>query len=218
MESLAIILKLHTPEQLQFYSNIAHWIEGVIFLVVAIIAFLQALGFLQKKNLIYLWPSLILVSGLFLPIFAFSHHLKELPLAWQATIYDAQQRQHMIMAILIAAAGVAEIAYLKGRNKKTFLQLVFPLVLTIIGLMFITHPQHGTGEAVLRAMTIHQYLGSVLILSGLFKTAEVFGRNTIKWLVFPWILFLVIAATLLISYREPEGAYRIEVNSMNQQM
>lgn len=215
MESLAIILKLHTPEELILYSNIAHWIEGALFLIIAGIALVQVFGYLESKNALYFQGYILLVSGLFLPIFAFAHHFNELALAWQATIYDSQQLQHTIMAILLAIAGSAEIAYLRGQGNKLFLRLAFPLVLVIIGIMFINHPQHGTSVAVLRAATIHWYLGIVLILAAVFKSLEVLKGTTKKWFALPWILFLVIAAVLLISYREPDGAYRVEP-SMNQ--
>lgn len=209
MESLTIVLKLHTPEELAFYSNIAHWIEGAIFLIVAVIALLQILGYL--KNKLYLWPSLILIAGLFLPIFSYIHHLDELGLAWKATIYDPQQRQHMFMAILMSIAGFSELMRLKYRE--SLWKFVLPIALGIIGILFLTHPQHGTSEAVLQAALIHKYLGSVLVLSGVFRALEMLWYNR-KWLAYPWLLFLAIAAVLLISYREPEGAYM----PMNQNM
>ncbi|HXF44371.1 MAG TPA: hypothetical protein VNK70_02835 [Candidatus Paceibacterota bacterium] len=202
MESLAIILKLHTPEELVFYSNIAHWIEGGIFLIVALIALLQIFGYWKNKP--YLWPSLILITGLFLPLFSFSHHLNELRLAWQATIYDPQQRQHIFMAILMSIAGFSELMRLKYKGSGW--GFVLPTVLATIGVLFLTHPQHGTSVAVIQAMLFHKYLGKVFILSGVFRGAEIIWSNR-KWLVYPWIIFLSIAALLLINYREPSGAY-----------
>lgn len=211
MESLAIVLKLHTPEELVFYSNIAHWIEGGIFLIVAVIALLQVYGYWENKP--YLWPSLILIAGLFLPLFAFSHHLGELELAWQATIYDPQQRQHMLMAIIMSIAGFSELMRLKYRE--SLWKFVLPIVLATIGILFLTHPQHGTSEAVLQAALIHKYLGGVLVLSGVFRGVEVLWPNR-KWLAYPWLVFLTIAAVLLISYREPEGAYMPMDQNMSQ--
>ena len=202
MESLPIALKLHTPEELAFYSNVAHWIEGVIFLIVAMIVLLQIFGYL--KNRLYLWPSLILIAGLFLPIFSYIHHLDEPGLAWQATIYDPQQRQHMFMAILMSIAGFSELRRLKYRE--SLWKFLLPGVLATIGILFLTHPQHGTSEAVMQAALIHKYLGSVLVLSGVFRGVEMLQPNQ-KWLKYPWVIFLTIAGILLISYREPEGAY-----------
>ncbi len=212
MESLAIVLKLHTPEELQLYSNIAHWVEGGLFLIIAGIVFVQALGYLRSQRTDYLWPVIIIVAGIFLPLFSFLHHLNELALAWKATIYDPQQLQHMIMATLFTIAGVAEVAYLRGQKKNQLLRFIFPLVIGVIGIMFITHLQHGTSEAILRAVTIHKYLGTALVLAGVFKALEVIKKNNQRWLTFVWVFLLTIAAILLISYREPEGAYQLPAN------
>lgn len=190
------------------YSNIGHWIEGGIFLIVSGIALLQAVGYLKNKP--HLWPSFILGAGLFLPLFAFSHHIGELGLAWRATILDPQQRQHMFMAILLTIAGFAEL--MRVKHIKSAWRVVFPAVLIAIGVLFLTHPQHGTSEAVIKAALIHKYLGAVLVLSGIFRGAEILRPNK-KWLKYPWIIFLVMAAVLLISYREPQGAYMIESNT-----
>lgn len=202
MESLVIVLKLHTPEELVSYSNIAHWIEGGIFITVAGIALLQIFGY--WKNRLYLWPSLILTAGLFLPLFVFSHHMGELGLAWEATMYDPQQRQHMLIAILLSIAGFSELMYLKYQGFGW--RFVFPVALATIGILFLTHPQHGTSEAIVQATLIHKYLGTILVLSGIFRGAEMLWQNR-RWLAYPWLVFLIIAAVLLISYREPEGAY-----------
>ena len=199
MESLSIILQLHTPEELILYSNIAHWVFGAIFLIVSGIALMQALGYWKSRP--YLWPMLVLIAGLFLPVFSFFHHWNELGFVWQAMIGDPQQRQHLIMAILLGIAGIFE---LKSKRK-----LVFPAVLVIIGIMFIVHPQHGAGEAVMRASIIHQYLGVILILTGISRSAEMLWPKR-KWLAYPWIFFLAIAAILLISYREPANAYQLD--------
>lgn len=214
MESLAIILKIHTPEELILYSNIAHWIEGAIFLIVAFIAIIQALGYWKNKQ--YLWPSLILGAGLFLPIFSYIHHLDELRLAWQATIYDPQQRQHMFMALLMIVAGIGELTRIKRQESSW--RFALPAVLAVIGILFLTHPQHGTSDAVVRATIIHNYLGIVLVLAGLFRSIEVYRPNKSKWLAFSWIFFLIIASILLISYREPEGAYETNMPTIEQHM
>lgn len=213
MESLAIILKIHTPDELIFYSNLAHWIEGGIFLVVVAIAFIQIRGY--WKNKLYLWPGLIFIAGLFLPIFSFIHHVGELDLAWQATIYDPQQRQHMFMAILMSIGGFSELMRL--RYRESLWRFILPIVLTIIGILFLTHPQHGTSEAVLWAALIHKYLGSVLVLSGVFRVLEMLWQNkNKKWLAYPWLIFLTLAAALLIGYREPQGAYMPMDQNMSQ--
>lgn len=199
----SIMLQLHTAEELQFFSNLAHIIEGILFLVIAVFAFLNAKGYCKASWCMYIWPSLILVSGLFLPIFSFSHHLNELELAWKAAFTDPQQFQHMIMALVMMATGTTEL--INVRRKKRSFGSVFPLGLIVIGLLFIFHPQHGTDESVKLATFIHRVLGTVLIAGGLFREASLFWKK--QWLNYAWILFIFLAAVLLILYREPEGAY-----------
>ncbi len=207
MEPLAIVYALHTPEELILYSNIAHWIEGAIFFAVAVIALLQALGYWRNRP--YLWPGLILAAGLFLPLFAFSHHVGEIGLTWKATIGDPQQRQHMVMAVLMVIAGLGEI--IRVRRPGSPWKFALPTALFAIGILFLTHPQHGTSEAVMRASSIHTYLGSVLVLSGVLRGMEMVWGSRYKLLSFLWLFFLIIAATLLISYREPQGAYQADL-------
>ena len=205
-DSLFLILQLHTPEELVYFSNIAHWIEGILFILVAIFVSLEVFGVVKGKGK-YIWPSTLLAAGLFLPLFSFTHHFAEMALAWKASIYDPQQRQHLFMTVLIALAGFTEINYL--RTKAMAWRFVMPAVLGTIGILFLTHPQHGTGEAVARAVSIHQYLGTMLILSGVFRLIEIMSIKNPLWLRLTWALFLLSAAILLIIYREPAGAYEV---------
>lgn len=209
MDYLSKVLQLHTPEELQYFSNLAHWVEGALFLLVAGIALLEVLGYLKSKKSLYIYPWVLIIAGLFLPIFMFGHHLGEqLKLAWQVTIYVPQQRQHFIMAILILISGIAELRSRQNPKIIPWLKFVMPTVFVVIGVMFIVHPQHGATADVIRAITIHRYLGTVLILSGLFKGLGAVWNK--KVLAFSWIFFLFLASILLITYREPAGTYMLD--------
>lgn len=77
---------LHTPEELQFLPNLAHWIEGAIIGLVAIIALIQAFGFLNSGLARFLWPGLIFLAGLFLPPYILLHHgLARVGIVWRYT-------------------------------------------------------------------------------------------------------------------------------------
>ena len=92
---MQLVLQLHTPQELQYFSNLAHWIEGGLFILIALIAFVQLLGKLRSRWLSYLWPSIVLISGIFLPVFMFAHHTgSEFKLALDATFLIPEQRQH----------------------------------------------------------------------------------------------------------------------------
>ncbi len=59
----------------------------------------------------------------------------------------------------------------------------------------------------MRAIMIHQYLGTTLIFAGIIKALLVFDGGKRRWLYYLWIVLLLITSGLLVSYREPQGAY-----------
>ncbi|MDQ3098139.1 MAG: hypothetical protein M3Q44_00120 [bacterium] len=112
------------------------------------------------------------------------------------------------MAALLLLASTVELLIRSGRVKGIVWSFVWPVTLTVIGILFIIHPQHGTGEAVEQATRIHQYLGTALITSGILRALNIlFSRY--KLLAYGWIIMLAISAFLLAAYKEPEGAYEI---------
>lgn len=201
----------HTAEELQFLSNLGHWVEGGILAVVAVIAFLQAINYSKLAQKKYLWPGLVLFAGIFLWIFIvvlqpFYHGWANTLTAWGFILKDTQERQHLIMATLLILGGWAELKYRKNPDSHGYLQSAWPVILAAIGVMFILHPQHGTNEAMAKAHMFHQYLGFVFISAGVLKKVETKSQK--RWLKFAWIIPLAIAAIMLMSYREPEGAYQ----------
>lgn len=200
---------LQTPEQLQWISNLAHWIEGGMFGVVAVIALLQAFGYANSKGAQYIWPALVFVAGLFLPAYILLQRgLDEIAVTSAAVIRDPQQREHFLMAFMLLMAGLAEIVHRARGARTKWFGLVAPSAFIIIGFLFFIHTEYGTPDAIAESVRKHRYFGLVIALAGLFKAAEVLWRRRFKWLAFPWIVLLFIAALLLITYREPPGAYR----------
>lgn len=201
--------KLHTSEEMQQLSNLGHWIEGALLAVVAILAFLELRGLITNK---FIWPSFIIIAGIFLPAFMLLHHgLNKFTLVWQLTISDPQQRHHLIMAGLLFIAGLSEFI---ARNKNiNILHYVWPIVLSMIGLMFLMHPQHGTSEAVQFAQKIHILLGIMLVLAAILKVIEL--RSERSWVSYTWIILLFIIAALLLLYEEPDGAFEKQENHHN---
>lgn len=202
-------MEIQTPEQLQFVSNLAHWIEGVIFATVALIALLRARGHMKWKGAQYVWPSLIVMAGLFLPAYiVLRPGFDQVGVTWSFVVNDPQQREHFLMALFLVLAGSAEIVseakIVQGRVWK----LITPAALLGIGAVLLVHTEYGTPQAIAESVTQHRYQGSLVILVGGFKAAEVLWQQRIKWLAYPWIILLFITAALLINYREPDGAYR----------
>jgi hypothetical protein len=128
------------------------------------------------------------------------HPLYDWPAIWR----DAQQREHTIMAASIAVAGVAELL----RGSSLGWAYVWPGVMLLIGVLFLTHAQHGTGAAVAKALWQHRILGLTAIVAGLLRVAEVSTGVSIFGIL--WPIVLLAAAAQLILYREPEGAYEAE--------
>ena len=202
-------MELQTPEELQWISNVAHWIEGGMFGVVALIALAQALGYAQSKGAQYLWPGLILLAGIFLPAYILLQRgFDGIGVTWNLVTRDPQQREHFLMALLLLAGGFAEVL-LRGKKRRSKLwHFVAPTALALIGAMFLVHTEYGTPDAVAEATRKHVYLGSEIILAGLSKAAQVLWERKFRWLAFPWIVFLFLAALMLLTYREPPGAYK----------
>jgi len=201
-----LIFQLHSPEEFRYLSSLGHWIAGYIFLGVAAVVFIQRLGILKKQT--YLWPAIVVISGLiFIPYNLLHHGIDKLSLVWQVITLDPQQRQHMIMFVLLFLAGVIEFLISLQKLKTYIWKFAWPSVLTIVGLMFFFHPQHGTVEAMRYSFLYHKTLGSVLVLTGILKGIEVSSKR--KWISLAWIIFLFITSILLIIYNEPEGAYQM---------
>lgn len=198
---------MHTPEQLRLLSNVGHWIEGGILAIVGVVALIQAFSDRTSGPWIYLWPGFVLVAGVTLALYLLLHHGGDVGTAWRFVTSDPQQRQHLGMAVLLSIAGAAETAYHVRTVSTPALLFVWPAVLIVIGVLFTIHTQHGTSDAVTWAARVHRYLGIVLITAGVSRAAEILYANDAAWLRFVWPAMLLVAALLLIAYREPQGAY-----------
>lgn len=190
----------HTAEEKRRLSDLGHRVEGFLLAAVAILALLHAAGFAWAATA---WASLILVAGALLLLLIYPRH----PLAdWPAIWRDPQQRQHTIMAAAVFLAGLAELA--AGQNPSSVWRYVWPGVMLLIGLLFLTHAQHGTGAAVARAVRQHRTLGLTAIVAGLLRVVEVASDSGV--LAFLWPIALLAAAGQLLRYHEPEGAFESE--------
>ena len=180
-----------------------------MFAIVALLALLQAFGYAQTRGIQYVWPGLILIAGVFLPAFILLQRgISGIGTTWSLVIRDPQQREHFVMAVLLLAAGLAEVLLRTEKSRASGWKFVSPVALAIIGAMFFVHTEYGTPDAVAEAARKHAYMGIAILLSGLFKGAEILWQRRFSWLAFPWIAMLLVAALLLLTYREPTGAYR----------
>lgn len=193
----------HTPAQERLLSNIGHWIEGGILSVAGGAMLLDALG---SSNDRYENADSALLAGagsvLGLGLIAGSFHHGGPVTYFKA---DHQQRQHLQMAGLITGAGMSRRAGTLGR-------VVASGLVGKVGHMFLTHEQHGTGEAAEIAKAKHQRLGQTILAgAGTIAVGDLFGWK----LVGAAGSVLMLAAGLqLLTYKEPEGAYELENEKM----
>lgn len=176
-------------------SNIFHWLFGAILGIVAIFAVAQSTGIHVQGIQSYIWPCILSLSGASLTTFLFLHHgVGKVKLTAKATWSDLQQKQHSIMGFLIAVAGVVEILRVAGALLESVWGMGLPIVLAIVGSMFIAHTQHGTEEATHRAVRYHRLLGSTFVLTGLIRGAQIVLSSIPAYM---WAGVLLVVALML---------------------
>jgi len=199
-----------TPElaaQMRIWSNLGHWIIGTLLAIVSILALLEVLSVLTF-SLNYIWPAVLALAGLALPIGILSHGHEDFGRA--QVLEDPQQRQHLTMGGIMFLAGTAEIIALAV--KISFLHFAWPLALGVVGTMFFIHPQHGTSEAAVKSGRTHRILGGTLIFAGLARLVAVSTNNLTGAYEYAWIILVLAAAAQLIFYREPKEAYETRIH------
>ena len=186
----------HPPDELRRASDLGHRIEGILLLVVAVLAIAGNVFAIVWASTA--WPVPVVTAGLLLLIAIYPRH----PVGdWSLIWGEPQQRQHTMIAVALVAGGIAVL--LKPRLPG--LGVVWPGALVLAGILFLTHAQRGTGEAVRKAVRRHRILGATLILAGLIAASAVWTSNAA--LAELWPVVLLVAALQLLLYREPAGAY-----------
>ncbi len=190
-------LASHAPDEKRRLSNLGHLVEGLVLTIVGVLALIGSIGVVAWASTA--WPLLILLAGVLLLVLIYPLH----PLSdWSAIWRDPQQRQHTIMATGLVVAGTSELLRASGDRGWGY---VWPVVLLVVGVLFLTHAQHGRGRAVARAVLLHRILGITVICAGLLRAMEVGTGESV--FAFLWPIALLVAAAQLIVYREPEGAF-----------
>ena len=189
----------HNAEEMRRLSNQGHRVEGALLAAVGVLASLGGAGVIWAAMI---WPILIAAAGVALLVLIYLRHPRS---DWPAIWSDPQQRQHTLLATALVVAGPAEL--LGQRTNGTWVY-VWPAALILIGALFLTHTQHGQGQAVARAVLLHRILGGTIALGGILKLADVSTASGV--FAFLWPLALLAAAAQLLLYREPEGAFEAE--------
>ena len=188
----------HTLAERRKLSNLGHWLEGGVLGVTAALALLDAL----KPELRWpgrWWPRAAAASGLGLGgwLLAASGHHGGPRLYFR---HEHQDRQHLQMAALLAAGGALEAS-----DTGKLGDFGWAAGLAGVGALFLSHEQHGSGEARAEAERVHRSLGTSLIATGAAKAADA-ARLPGPWR-FVWPLLALDVAGRLLRYREPDGAF-----------
>jgi hypothetical protein len=187
--------RAHSPEEMRRFSNVGHWIEGTIICGAGGLLLWEALSGQRRAEKAA--SNLLTGAGLLLGLGLLGGSIEH---GGPTTFFraDHQQREHLQMAGLLTAGGLARRG---GRIGK----VAAAGATARIGQMFLTHEQHGTGEAAAKAKGKHVRLGKT-ILAGAAAGAigEVLGN---RWLRAAAAGLLMLSGFRLLTYREPEGAY-----------
>lgn len=188
----------HSPSEQRRLSDLAHRAEGLLLGAVAALSLVEGLGAGAWAGVT--WRALLAAAGALLLALLYGLHPRS---DWSALWRDPQQRQHTVMAALLLASGVLELLGKLGSISAAVIG--WPIALLVVGWLFLSHPQHGSGDAISRATRRHRWLGATLIAAGLLRLAAlVIG---IAFLAIAWPAALSAAAAQLFIYREPQGAF-----------
>ncbi len=186
-------------------SNVGHWAEGALFAIMGVVALLEALGKLGGAAR-YLPAAPLVLAGIVIPAILFGHshgaasHQREM-------MKDPQQRQHLAMAALILVSGLAELGLRAAWLPFTPFAYTWPAALVVIGVMFMLHTQHGSHQAMAKAVRFHRLLGAVIALAGVARAVQIATKEPRGGFAFASAALLFVVAGLLVTYREPEDAY-----------
>ena len=210
---------LHSGEEMQGISNLAHVLEGIVIGVAAVVMIAESRRRLQGQGALYAWPLLLFGAGIFLLGYLLvPHHGLDLARTqWHWVFGDPQQRQHLLLSALIGLGAGGELLHRSRPLHFPKLAWAWPASTVIVGILFLVHEQHGTSEAVARAAAIHRALGTLLILAGVLRAVSSIKRaSRAEWELAAGTALLA-AAVLLIVYREPPGAYAPDSSAAHSQ-
>ncbi len=185
----------HSPAEMRTLSNVGHWFEGTIISGAGALLLYSAMKPNDQTD--RLASSLLTGAGGLLGLGLIAGSFEH---GGPKTFFkvDHQQREHLQMAALLTAGGLSRRA---GRIGRT----LAAAATARIGQMFLTHEQHGTGEAAELARGKHHRLGkTILAAAAVSAVGELFEFKPAKA---AGAVLLLGSGAQLIAYREPEGAY-----------
>ena len=142
----------HSPRERRLLSNVGHWIEG------AVLAGSSGLALLDAVRPDLGWPGrwsprfstaagAVLGGGILVGTLHHGGPVRYLR-------HEHQDREHLQMAAIITAGGLAE-----SQGRLPVAGLGGAASMAAIGVMFLRHEQHGSGDALRKSLAAHRRLG-----------------------------------------------------------
>jgi hypothetical protein len=197
----------HTAAEMQAFSNSMHTVEGALLVVFGILALLESERRRHSRYRLW-WPSIAAAAGvtlvavLLIPF----HGVDTAAIQLRFVLADAQQLQHLLLGIALAAGGCAELT-VRRLESQSLLQHVWPTALGFIGVLFIVHRQHGGHQAVAQAMMQHMAIGMLFVAAACTSGAGVRLERLRGALRVASAICLIASGLLLARYIEPDGAF-----------
>jgi len=129
-------------------SELNHRIAGGFLLAIGL-CIIASERYKSLAGLRWLPPILFIAAGLFLAAWSDSEIWPRGELSWWWLSYDAEARQHKLFALLLIVLGLVECMQASRRYRRTWLNVVFPVLAVIGGVSLLFH--HHGGEMVVSA-------------------------------------------------------------------
>ncbi len=171
---------------------LVHQIFGALIAVFVLIVLLHEIGVIRGRWADYVPAAALLVGGTLLFLDPWLFHGGD---------FGAEGHQHTWQGLCAAAAGVLEAYRVHRRPDHWLLGLVIPAVLAVLGIGFLWHEQHETGDMLLQTVQ-HRLMGATLLLAALVKLAASLRWREGQWSRAGWALVLLAFALQLLLYVE----------------
>ena len=171
---------------------VVHQIFGVLIAAFAVVMLLREIGSLGEQWADYLPAAALLFVGALL----FAD-----PWLFHGGDFGVEGHQHTLQGLLAVVAGAIEGYRVRRKSEHLLLLLVIPAVLTALGIGFLRHHQHGTGDMLLQTVQ-HRIMGATLLLAAVVKLAANFRWRDGQWARAGWLLILLAFSLQLLLYAE----------------
>ncbi len=171
---------------------LVHQIFGVLITLFAIVTLFREIDVLHQPWADYLPASAFLVLGALLFLDPWLFHGGDL---------GREGQQHTWQGIFAVAAGALEAYRARRRSAQVLLALVIPAALAGLGIGFLWHEQHPSGDMLLQTVQ-HRLMGATLLLAALVKLAANLRWRNGQWARAGWALILLVFALQLLLYTE----------------